>query len=185
MPLLLTGLAVASEPPAIFEDLKKEKYETAVPDLQAMKKDSKDYLWSLSESAKVYYKTSRWSEFFGVAYYSRKALPPSVATDHIRLLEVLALLRHCQSEQAKQVMTFRPYPTDAALRKHYLVLAELLQIPPELAGKNAQPGDNTAKKKGLFSDSNMWPVQQLQMEKLDPHRLRRKVEALCDKKEAK
>ncbi len=182
--LILFGFEIAASQAAsvpakqTFEKLNAGQSESALTELQTLGKGDEQFSWGLQEIARVYYKENRWQEFFGLAYYSRKALPPgSLEAERIRLMEVLALLRHCQNAQAKEVMMLRPYPQDKALKKHFLVLAELLQIPATLQG----PTDKSKKGKGVFSNANLWPVADLSLEKVGPYRLRRTVEPKCER----
>ncbi len=175
------ALADDSSAKALFHELKAGDYSDAIPKLQSIHKDSPNFVWSVQEIAKSFYKLERWSEFFGVAYFSRKALPVSRETEKIRLLEILALLRHCQPEQAKEVFTLRPYSQDQDLKKHFEVIGELLQIPASMS-LNIRPEDQTKKGKGAFPAANLWPVSQIPLQKLEPYKLRRKVKALCEKK---
>jgi len=177
----------ADEVPAAEQEIVKElragKYSDALPKLQHIPKDSIDFVWSLQEVAKSYYKLERWSEFFGLAYFSRKALPATTETEKIRLLEVLALLRHCQLEQAKEILTLRPNPTDARLKDHFEVIAELLHIRDSVNHYSISE-DKTSKPKGVFPRANLWPADKLELSKLDPYHLRRKVVGACAKKAA-
>lgn len=176
----LTNVGQATSLPAkeTLEKLNQGDTKTALSEIQTLGKGDGQFSWGLQEMARVYYKENRWQEFFGLAYYSRKALPPaSLEAERIRLMEVLALLRHCQNEQAIEVMKLRSYPEDKALKKHFLVIAELLQIPAMAKG----PNDASKKSKGVFSNANLWPVADLSLEKIGPYRLRRTVEPKCEK----
>lgn len=181
--VIFLGFELASQGAALpaketLEKLSHGDTESAVIAIQTLGKKDEQFSWGLQEIARVYYKENRWQEFFGIAYYSRKALPAaSLEGERIRLMEVLALLRHCQNDQATEVMKLRPYSQDPALRKHFLVLAELLQIPATVKG----PSDGSKKMKGLFPNANLWPVADLSLEKIGPYRLRRTVEPKCER----
>ena len=147
--------------------------------LKKIQKPSPFLPWALIEAARQLYAQERWSEFFGIATYVRTVYPKSPLTDKIRVLEILALIRHCQWEQGREKVVEAMPLIGTGVKEKFKVLADLLHVAPEVAAKDT-PKDRAPKPKYLFSGATMWPVGTPDVATLNPFRLRRKVPSKCD-----
>ncbi len=115
------------------------------------------------------YKESRWDEFFGLTTYVQESQKGSQEEQRAKLLEVLALMRHCQWEKALAVLA------TAAPSQHASVLKTLLPLYarlPESAAPQAVRDETELPRR--------WRVAKALWLTLPPEKLRRPVEPLCE-----
>ncbi len=134
-------------------------------------------LSSIERSAKQFYQEQAWDSFFGIAQVARVWLPGTEALERIRLLEVLALLRHCRLDLAREVIE-EALPSSKAFKKDFeslQVLVEDKAIPlaedfPKMV-RNARES---------FQGRNLWPIRPEDIKKLNPVGFRKFVEPQCE-----
>lgn len=115
-----------------------------------------------------HYKEGRWDEFFGLTTYVQETQKGTNEGERARLLEVLALMRHCQWAKAWAVLkTAAPGPQASALK----TLLPLYATLPESAAPALVRDETELPRR--------WPVSKEVWLKLAPERLRRHVEPLC------
>ncbi len=116
-----------------------------------------------------HYKESRWDEFFGLTTYVQETQKDSPEGDRAKLLEVLALMRHCQWNKAWGILkTAAPSHQASALK----TLLPLYTTLPESAAPQLVRDETELPRR--------WPVAKALWLKLPPERLRRHVEPLCE-----
>lgn len=181
---MLFGDALTSEQnfKVAQEMLRRENFSSVPTVLSEIKRDSVHFPWAIVEAGKVYYRLERWTEFFGIASYVRNSLPTTVETERLRLLETLGFLRHCRTEEAKQLIAETLETALPQNKKNFQTLADLLDVAP--TAPDADTGeDQTPRNAVKIPRRQLWPIPATKSANLNPFQMRRKVESLC-KKEA-
>jgi hypothetical protein len=184
--LLSANAALASDPTegaaaSAARALQQNQFEPGLALLKKISAPSKFQNWAITEAAKVYYRQQQWPSFFGLASFARQHFLHSSALDEIRLLEILALLRHCQNEAAIEQVRLGLGQSTPGARKSFEMLASLLEVAPTAPDeeKIAQTADRAAGD-SFFRGKHLWPVPVAAAHNLDPWKLKRKVETRCE-----
>ncbi len=154
--------------------------EALLETVKGISPKSKHAVWALSEGVRLHYLKERWAPFFGLSTYFRTRYPNRVETENVRLLEILALLRHCQWNSARRILEEGKGGKTTQWQEASSHIAELLELVPRLSHE-IPPEDSGSKRDGIFSSRKLWPIRTQNVSGLDPHKLRRHVEAKCDK----
>ncbi len=152
------------------------EYEKKLAVLEKVESNSKDLPRAFEKAAILFYKNQKWDRFFGTARTARKFLKPSSQLEKIELLEVLALLRHCQwkaaQEKAEEALS-RSEPLSQDAKTLYLLLVgDEVTVPQEGVLEKNSPEPFSTKR---FH----WPLPTSQLKQLKPLTLRKKVTSLC------
>lgn len=189
--VLTTSMAVAQPLPEATRALRAGDSDAALEALMQTPRDSAELPLAVLESARIHYKQGRWSEFFGLAAYGRLAWPNTVIAEKLRILESMALLRHCRVEKASGVLSipapasFDKAPKAPPFMKARKLMTDWLQIAKE-ATFNDPSKDPKKKPEGVFQHENYWPVKLEAggVSKLDPFKFRLPLPPLCEEPEA-
>ena len=115
-----------------------------------------------------HYREGRWDEFFGLTSYVQETQKDSEEGERAKLLEVLALMRHCQWKKATVLLkTAAPSSRAEALQT---LLPLYSTLPQSEAPKLVRDETELPRR---------WPVTKALWLQLPPERLRRHVEPLC------
>lgn len=142
--------------------------------------------WVLLERGRILYQEKRWPEFFGTAKFSRTLLPFARETEKLACLEILAMLRHCQWDLAKELVMKREDLGGNKRSRIYKLFSELLQISPNVPHDETRRGGANRRRDGdLWRPWSpfLWPVKGIDVSKLNPHQLRRNIVSQCRSKE--
>ncbi len=133
----------------------------------------------LVEAGKRSYQDGRWSKFLGVAMYARGRFGMQPSVQPLRLLEALALLRHCQFERAQGVLTFDLGESTPSLRSEFEMLRALVDVTPQI--KQARPADGSANPLlNLYEASHQWRIRPDRLHLVHPFRMRVTLAAKCN-----
>jgi hypothetical protein len=124
------------------------------------------------------YRQGHWSEFFGLSAFVRRELPDSPQAEKFRLLEILALLRHCRFDLARAVWAGGRGGKTPQWQRLAPPLEALLAIAPAYPDSHA-PTDATVGMSGISALANLWPVRRSALLQVDPYLLRRRVTSQC------
>lgn len=172
--LVLAALVMGAAPSGVSED-------DRLASLAETPRDSATFPDAILEAAKIQYRRSRWSEFFGLATYSRVVFPTSQATSRLVVLEAMALLRHCQFDRARALMTRKaPAETSSEWKRARRLVEDWLELTRD-ARVEEKTEDKTTRPKPVFDSTVLWPVgaQAETLGRLSPFGMRRTVEPLC------
>ena len=154
--------------------------EKLLAQLRKIPLNSSQAPWAMLEAAKIYYREQQWGHFFGISFFARKKFPDTKETDKLKLLETLALIRHCQWEFALELAKEGERLSKPPEKDQFTFLLEFLPLATSLPTKN-----NPAKDTTTPSRRRLWPVRTLQKVFLDPFKYNRIIEPLClEKKKA-
>jgi hypothetical protein len=175
--LLASSPAFAIDPSEYLLDaLKQEKNDPTAAEELLLKIESRDpdFKQSVEELIKIYYRKSEWPSFFAYAQYYRKRYSPK-ERNQTQLLELLALLRHCQNEILFQLVT--AYKME--IPKYTEQLDQMMALSrTRFRSKQAAPGDLKSLESHLGGVS-LWPLAASEMTRVDPRKLKVRVENLC------
>lgn len=147
--------------------------------LRTLPQPSTYFPWALAENARLTYRDGEWASFFGVTLYARRFFPRAIETEKVRLLEVLALMRHCQWDEAKKVaresLSIQHTVWDAAVGflAHGLSVASKLPADDRI---KAVPKRRTT----VLPYFGLWKTGKIDPRALPVDRLRRQIEPVCD-----
>lgn len=130
---------------------------------------------NLGETARQNYAEAQWPRFFALSYYLRKTAPDHGETQRVRMLEMLALIRHCQWDLAQELGTeARQFATAAdRLKIKRLEAATILfSETPNLQSEPIILADETPQQ-------DLWPLKFEEATSLNPLGLRRHMDARC------
>ncbi|GEM_PF-4663905 len=189
--LLILFLAVASQL-AVGSDLdltrqaslllQQGKQDEALVVLQTIHSSAESESWALSQAVKVFYTKQRWPRFFGLSSYVRTQYSSLGLADDVRLLEILALLRHCRNDDAIALVKVGLAQGSAASRPRYEMLASLLEVAATAPDERPQgESSDPAAPRKMFASKHIWPVPVQAVPKLDPWKLERKIQPQCEK----
>ena len=139
--------------------------------------NSPDHKTAIEELLKIYYQDSRWEKFFAYALYYRTAFESQERSD-VQLLEMLALLRHCQNQPLERLA--------AGLRSDRPGLSSTIDQILSLSrtrfqGKGAkQTKVTTSPLLAHFEGRSFTKVQKANLRNLSPRKLIVRVENLCE-----
>jgi hypothetical protein len=143
--------------------------------LEKLQTDQKAFKNSVEELLKITYAEKDWSSFFSYAQYYRVHWPAAQRSD-VFLLELLALLRHCQNELLTELI-------EDYRRK-------LTRIPPELSQLEALSKTHFKGKAseqqtahGLsqhFKGHSLWKADQDLVGQVHPSRIKIRLENRCE-----
>lgn len=162
--------------------LQQGKQDEALVVLQDIHGSPEAESWALSQAVKVLYSKQRWPRFFGLSSYVRTQYPSLALADDVRLLEILALLRHCRNDDAVALVKTGLAQGSSASRPRYEMLASLLEVaatPPDERPQDDSSDPQAPRK--MFASKHVWPVPVQAVPKLDPWKLERRMEPLCEK----
>ena len=126
------------------------------------------------------YREFRWSEFFGLAWYMKKASNDAELTKKIGTLESIALIRHCQSDLAKAQVASLRNQKSPAFRHASASVEKWLDLTSDTQLKK-HTDDTNRFKGGLFKASESIPFAPGQdLSNLEPMRIRRPLKDLCE-----
>lgn len=165
--------------------VRQGQLDDALRSLQKIPAESELQPWALHEAMKVLYGQQRWTQFFGLASFAREHYPISDMRDEMQLLEILALLRHCQKDPAVDLVRRGLTESLPASRSRYETLASLLEVAPvspdEAPPENTKPLEaEKAAEKQVFKGRNVWRIPVKSVQKLNPWKMQRKVEPKCE-----
>jgi len=154
--------------------LRKTKPKVFQETLEALPSSSPYYQIVVEELMKFFYQKQDWPSFFSYAEYYRKSWPFFERSD-VYMLELLALLRHCQNDILFELI--HEY-------RH-----KLKKIPPELdqmealaktkfKGKASKEKKNLALKERLSANS-LWKTNSSLVGKVNPSQLQIRLENKC------
>ena len=131
--------------------------------------------------AQCRYREARWREFFGLARYRRAFGTDGEAAERLVLLDVLASLRHCRADRAREVFASLATPGAATLsedRKRIELALGALTKNPETPTK---PTEKSTLDRGLSKSSMHWPVSldDQRLRQSDPFRIQVRVSSRC------
>lgn len=132
--------------------------------------------------AQCRYRESRWREFFALARYRRAFGPPTTeAAEKLALLDVLASLRHCRADRARDAFARLEGTGTASLRddkKRIELALGALTRDPSLPAK---PEEKSVLDDGLSKNAMHWPVglDDERLRRADPFRLQVRVASRC------
>lgn len=188
--ILLGAHAIADESPAVVAErasvlISQNRGDEALLALEKIPADAEAQPWAIGEATKQLYRKQHWSRFFGLASFTRMHYPLSETRDEIQLLEILALLRHCQKDHAVNLVRQGLSESSSAAKPRYEMLASLLEVAAtapdeELTKENSQNSDRK-----VFRSKNLWPIPAKSAQNLDPWKMARKVEPQCAKEGVK
>ncbi len=141
---------------------------------------------ALLEVARCHYREGRWREFFGLARYRRAFPNATEPSERLALLDVLASLRHCRFDRAKEVFSHSvPSNADVLKDERERIRIALAALPgdPKLAPK---PGDKSKFAYGVKQPAMHWPVSfdDDRIRQSDPFRMQVGVPSHCTVLEA-
>ncbi len=162
--------------------LQQGKQDEALSVLQTIHGSPQSESWALSQAVKVFYSKQRWPRFFGLSSYVRTQYSALGLADDVRLLEILALLRHCRNDDAIALVKVGLAQGSSSSRPRYEMLASLLEVAATAPDERPQDesSDPQAPRK-MFASKHIWPVPVQAVPKLDPWKLERKIEPQCEK----
>jgi hypothetical protein len=174
-----SGLDLSRQASAL---LQQGKQDEALIVLQSIHGSPEAESWALSQAVKVFYSKQRWPRFFGLSAYVRTQYSSLGLADDVRLLEILALLRHCRNDDAVALVRVGLAQGSSASRPRYEMLASLLEVAPTPPDERPQDesSDPQAPRK-MFASKHLWPVPVQAVPKLDPWKLERKIDPQCEK----
>lgn len=176
---LLARVTIAAElSPAseAFVAIRAGDPKLAMEKLATIPHESPEFTWAMLEGARLQYREKKWQEFFGIASFGRMQETVDLNLEKLRLLEILALLRHCQFELAKPLVVDAIPRASKKNRDQFLVLADLLDVAPtSWETKAAASGKLDGRKKA----ERLWPIAKDALKSLSPFKMRRKIEPLC------
>lgn len=136
----------------------------------------------LLQVARCRYREERWREFFALARYRRAfGAPTSEASESLALLDVLASLRHCRADRARDVFSQLDAKGTSTLRadrqRIELALGALTQDP----ASPPKPTEKSTLERGLGNTTMHWPVtfEDERLRQSDPFRLQVRVASRC------
>lgn len=142
---------------------------------------------SLEEAIKLTYREKDWDRFFGRAYYlrTRKADHAGHATSVLtkgeaeaQLLEIVALLRHCQWHRAQALYrTFAATSAAVVYTEETRTLAGILSFFNEAPLPKAE--EQELRREESRTRRRLWKVNSGKKRKLSPMKLRLHVPNLC------
>lgn len=135
----------------------------------------------LFEVARCRYAAGRWAEFFGMAAYARAQGGTSLADEKLRLLDVLASVRHCRTDRARALLAEMSAPSDAlAVLARRLTLT--LDALPVKISQITKPSEKSKRTNGLDKHAMHWPVSATSenLRGKDPFRLQLPVAPECE-----
>ncbi len=131
------------------------------------------------------YKTQKWDEFFGSTLYARVKFPLSPLKDKITLLEILALIRHCQFQEVNRLLKASlKHAYKENIKKFEAIEETLKTYSSDIPSKKCHNETFSTKsfKASLKVKRNFWPVSDEILKKdINPYRIRRHVVSLCEK----
>lgn len=117
-----------------IDDLHSNNLTEAYQLLDQIPMDAPEYQIAFLEMQKLHYRTKNWDKFFGYATYYRKNLLKVAPNVHLMLLEILALSKHCQYDNAEKIFeAAKPYVTKDYLPQ-FQAIAEILNLQRILQG---------------------------------------------------
>ncbi len=130
--------------------------------------------WAITETAKNFYRLKQWSRFFGIALYSRSELP-FAASREVRVLEILAAIRHCRFTMALHRLEDLEKMNDPVVPKLRQLVLESQRIlmkssPAQIKREPFNPSRHT------------WPLHRVRsphLSHLHPFRVIRVVRSMC------
>ncbi len=164
----------------VEQALEKGDKEGALKALRQITYPSPLHAWALLETSRFLYEEARWKEFFGATYYLRQVYPNSIEAETSRLLESLALLRHCRWEDTAKVLNEKKLTvTENAQNQSFL--QEVLTVVSKVGNETLVKKE---KSKVLMPASSLWPIASKSMIRLDSYRIRRDLPSLCKEPQA-
>lgn len=152
----------------------KDQYEYA-KQLKYPSSELPQLLWNI---ARIYYENEDWDEFFGVASYLRNGYPNEVETEKIRLLELLALFRHCQVDLIKESVK----ESLEHSKSHRDVLLSINEILKSGSGSEVLPLKNgKPKNDSLYLGRNAWKIHQKDLHLYHFLNIKRHIHPHCKK----
>lgn len=150
-------------------------FESARALLEEIPTSDPHFKIAVEELMKIYYRDQNWPKFFSYAQYYRirwKAYERS----EVQLLEVLALLRHCQNENLERLLSefrnqLQPVPAEL---DQIQALAET-RFRAKAASQKPKP-----KLKVHMSGSSLWKMGSKKIGEVHPSKLQIRVENRCE-----
>jgi hypothetical protein len=178
-----SGLA-STELDSANRALAESDADRALKHFKAVDRNDAGYPIALLESARIFYQKNQWPEFFAISAYLRQVYPSTAFSEKARVLEAMALIRHCQYALAEKRLALAA-PTVVLEEKWETsrnVMAHWLKALPHAKIDKSTPDDTLGKPK-IFVEKIEWPVsiKSSELTRFDPFELKRKVESHCSK----
>lgn len=126
------------------------------------------------------YREFRWSEFFGLAWYIKKASKDAELSKKVATLESIALIRHCQSDLARAQVASLQGQRSPTFRQAAKSVEKWLDLTGDTPLQK-HTDDTNRFKGGLFKSSESIPFAPgPDLSNLDPMRIRRPLKDLCE-----
>ena len=155
--------------------------DAALSSIAKIDRESPAFQWGLLEGARLLYRERRWNEFFGVASYTRHSYPEAKETAALRLLESLALIRHCQFDAAAKLIAERSSKFPQLDSEYQLVSALLPVLPKIPEEKPAAKKEEAGKPKAPEKNPTLWRVKSSALAWVNPFKLRVRIVPQCEK----
>lgn len=166
--MLVTGVSIGTA---------ASPFESELQTLSQLTYSSPNIPRALARAAQIRYSLGQWDVFFGISTYARSLFPQRPETEFVRLLETLALLRHCQWERATAAIVEAEHFAKT-YREDWASLKALLQIDKTTLNSSEYGAENN--NRDLISGRNLWPVSLEDMKRLGPWKMRKRVLILCN-----
>ncbi len=145
-----------------------------IEELQKIPTDSAEGIFAVEELLKVFYSNENWPQFFAYAQYYRNKWPVK-ERKQTQLLELLALLRHCQNENLQKLIHY--YRTQTPENSETLLHIETLARTK--FKKKADTQNQISPLSSHIKGEALWRISPENIELRDPQKLRIKVENKC------
>jgi hypothetical protein len=131
--------------------------------------------------ARCRYREGRWREFFGLARYRRAFEPATEAAERLALLDVLASLRHCRVDRAKDVFRRAPESGAPALATDRRRIGLALEALPGTLSTPPKLDERSPLARGIVERPMHWPVslEDDRVRRADPFRFQVSVASRC------
>lgn len=126
------------------------------------------------------YRTARWSEFFGLAWFLKNASTDEELNKKISTLESIALIRHCQNDLVRDALPLIKSQNAPSFQKVAARIEKWVTLISENKMKvNTREANPT--RGSLFSATDHLPFSPTggRIETLDPLKIRKRIENLC------
>jgi len=148
--------------------------EKALKIFESIKPSDPHYKVAIEELLKIHYRAENWPSFFAHAQYYRKRWSRQDLAD-VFLLEILALLRHCQNEVVFSL-------TDAFRKSHPHLSPTFDQMNALARTRFKGKASKTSAPHGLIDymrGKTRWPLKHSKIDRFKLKELRVKVENQC------